>query len=44
LLIVLEADTGIRLPAADVTTVRALADTLSGAMQELQLAEAVAHD
>jgi acyl carrier protein len=44
LLIALEADTGIRLPAADVTTVRALADKLSGAMQELQLAEAVAHD
>jgi acyl carrier protein len=44
LLIALEADTGIRLPAADVATVRALADTLSGAMQELQLAEAVAHD
>jgi NAD(P)-dependent dehydrogenase (short-subunit alcohol dehydrogenase family)/acyl carrier protein len=44
LLIALEADTGIRLPAADVATVRALADTLSGAMQELQPAEAVAHD
>lgn len=44
LLISLEADAGIRLPAGDATTVLALADRLSGAMQELQLAEAVGHD
>jgi polyketide synthase 5 len=36
LLVALEADTGIRLRAVDVTTVRALADMLSVAMQELQ--------
>jgi acyl carrier protein len=40
LLIALEADTGIRLRALNVTTVRALADTLSKAMQELQPAGA----
>lgn len=44
LLIALEAETGIRLRAVDVTTVRALADTLSGAMQELQPAGADALD
>jgi polyketide synthase 5 len=44
LLMALEADTGIRLRAVNVTTVRALADTLSGAMQELQPAGADALD
>lgn len=44
LLVALEADTGIRLRAMDVTTVRALADTLSGAMQEMQPAGADARD
>jgi polyketide synthase 5 len=34
LLMALEVDTGIRLGAADVTTVRELADTLSTAMRE----------
>jgi polyketide synthase 5 len=40
LLMALEADTGIRLSAADVTTVRALADTLSAATRESQPAGA----
>jgi polyketide synthase 5 len=40
LLVALEADTGIRLRAVHVTTVRALADTLNAAMQELQPAGA----
>nr|QIP02013.1 type I polyketide synthase [Bradyrhizobium symbiodeficiens]QIP08317.1 type I polyketide synthase [Bradyrhizobium symbiodeficiens] len=44
LLIALEADTGIRLRSANATTVRALADTLSGAMQEFQSAGADARD
>jgi polyketide synthase 5 len=44
LLMALEADTGIRLRAVDVTTVRALADTLSGAMQGLQSAGSDARD
>ncbi|AWM04649.2 sulfolipid-1 biosynthesis phthioceranic/hydroxyphthioceranic acid synthase [Bradyrhizobium amphicarpaeae] len=44
LLIALEADTGIRLRSVNVTTVRALADTLSGAMEELQPAGADARD
>lgn len=44
LLIALEADTGVRLRSVNVTTVRALADTLSGAMQELQSAGADASD
>ena len=44
LLIALEADTGIRLRSVNVTTVRALADTLSGAMQELHPAGADARD
>jgi polyketide synthase 5 len=34
LLIALEADTGVRLRSVNVTTVRALADTLSDAMEE----------
>lgn len=40
LLTALEADTGVRLRLANVTTVRALADTLNGAMQDLQPAGA----
>ena len=36
LLTALEADTGIRLSAADVTTVRAMGDRLSAAMRETQ--------
>jgi acyl carrier protein len=36
LLIALEADTGIRLRAVEATTVRALAETLSAAMLEMQ--------
>ena len=44
LLIALEADTGIRLRSVSVTTVRALADTLSCAMQQLQPAGADACD
>ncbi|WP_354106819.1 sulfolipid-1 biosynthesis phthioceranic/hydroxyphthioceranic acid synthase [Bradyrhizobium sp. LB14.3] len=44
LLVALEADTGVRLRAVDATTVRALADTLSGAMQGLQPAGADARD
>jgi polyketide synthase 5 len=44
LLIALEADTGIRLRSVNVTTVRALADTLSGAMQKSQSAGAYARD
>ncbi|WP_349643336.1 sulfolipid-1 biosynthesis phthioceranic/hydroxyphthioceranic acid synthase [Bradyrhizobium japonicum] len=44
LLIALEADTGIRLRSVNVTTVRALADALSRAMQELQPAGADARD
>jgi polyketide synthase 5 len=43
-LIALEADTGIRLRAVDVTTVRAMADALSGAMQESQPAGADGRD
>ncbi|PIT06352.1 polyketide synthase [Bradyrhizobium nitroreducens] len=44
LLIALEADTGVRLRSVNVTTVRALADTLNGAMQALQDAGADAGD
>jgi hypothetical protein len=43
-LIALEADTGIRRRAVDVTTVRAMADALSGAMQESQPAGADGRD
>ncbi|WP_298242745.1 sulfolipid-1 biosynthesis phthioceranic/hydroxyphthioceranic acid synthase [uncultured Bradyrhizobium sp.] len=44
LLIALEADTGIRLRSVNATTVRALADTLDGAMQELRPAGADGRD
>ena len=44
LLIALEADTGVRLRSINVTTVRALADTLCGAMQQLQSAGADTRD
>lgn len=44
LLVALESDTGVRLRAVEVTTVRALADTLSRAMRELQPAGADAGD
>jgi acyl carrier protein len=42
LLTALENDTGIRLNAADVTTVRALADTLIAALRETEHSGAVA--
>lgn len=42
LLTALEADTGIRLNAGDVTTVRALADTLVAALRKPEPASAVA--
>ncbi|WP_395660101.1 sulfolipid-1 biosynthesis phthioceranic/hydroxyphthioceranic acid synthase [Aestuariivirga sp.] len=43
LLTALEADTGIRLGTADVTTVRAMAEKLGAALRKSGLAEADAH-